>query len=209
MRDCHVKLGNLSRADGSALYTEGETVMQVAVWGPADLPQSREIPENATVEVIFKHAAASKVETPEGEAVEDFVLDTLESVICTELHPRSLITIVVQEMDSDGILESTAINACIFALLNASVAMSSTIVATTLAIHDETNEVIINPTATELEDCTTWFTFVLDNVDQSVISMNSSGRYKKKTFFKCLDIAKEEAKRLFHFQRTTLSALNS
>lgn len=60
MRDSFVKLANLSRADGSCLYTEGDTVMQVAVWGPGDVSQQKETPDRATIEVVYKCAATSK-----------------------------------------------------------------------------------------------------------------------------------------------------
>ena len=49
-----VLLSNLSRSDGSALYSFGDTVVQTSVFGPTEVHQSKEDPINATVEVIYR-----------------------------------------------------------------------------------------------------------------------------------------------------------
>lgn len=55
-----LSLGNLTRADGSAIAATGNSAVQVAVHGPGDVPLHKEQLEEATVEVVFKDAARSK-----------------------------------------------------------------------------------------------------------------------------------------------------
>ena len=53
-------LGNLTRADGSAIASLGDSVVQVAVHGPSEAPLHKELMQEAAVEVVFKGAARSK-----------------------------------------------------------------------------------------------------------------------------------------------------
>lgn len=60
MRDLLVEYNNLSRADGSAIFADGNTVIQTAIFGPADIPFHKEIPDKATLEVIYKRSSFTK-----------------------------------------------------------------------------------------------------------------------------------------------------
>ena len=53
-------LGNLTRADGSAVAAHADSSVQVAVHGPGDVPLHKELLQEAAVEVVFKDAAHSK-----------------------------------------------------------------------------------------------------------------------------------------------------
>ena len=56
----HFELGNLTRADGSAVAAIADSSVQVAVHGPGDVPMHKELLEEAAVEIVFKDAARSK-----------------------------------------------------------------------------------------------------------------------------------------------------
>lgn len=56
----HFELGNLTRADGSAIAAMSHSSVQVAVHGPGDVPMHKELLEEAAVEIVFKDAAHSK-----------------------------------------------------------------------------------------------------------------------------------------------------
>lgn len=58
--DVIFRLGNLTRADGSAVAASGNSAVQVAVHGPGEVPLHKELLEEAAVEVVFKDAARSK-----------------------------------------------------------------------------------------------------------------------------------------------------
>lgn len=147
--------------------------------------------------------------TPELLDMQDTIRESLESAICSEMHPRSSITIIIQELDVDGRVLSTAVNAACLGLMDASVSMHSMIAGVTVGVHNETGELIVNPTGAQLEDCAIDMTFVFDSVNYSTISMETNGDFAQKQFFECLKAAKAEAKRLFQFYRTTLSQVNS
>ena len=55
-----IRMGNLTRADGSAIVSKGDTTIQVGLFGPSDLPMHKELPDKATVDVVLKSASRSK-----------------------------------------------------------------------------------------------------------------------------------------------------
>jgi exosome complex component RRP46 len=54
LRTLSVELGVLNRADGSVKYTQGDSTVLVAVYGPAAVQPKHELPDRATIEVVFK-----------------------------------------------------------------------------------------------------------------------------------------------------------
>lgn len=54
LRTLSVELGVLNRADGSVKYTQGDSSVLVAVYGPAEVKPKFERPDRATIDVVFK-----------------------------------------------------------------------------------------------------------------------------------------------------------
>ena len=55
-----LRLGNLTRVDGSAVAACDGCAVQVAIHGPGDVPLHKELTGEAAVDVVFKSAARSK-----------------------------------------------------------------------------------------------------------------------------------------------------
>jgi len=55
-----LRLGNLTRSDGSAILSRADTTIQVAIFGPGDVVIHKELPDRATVEVVLKCASKSR-----------------------------------------------------------------------------------------------------------------------------------------------------
>lgn len=50
----NIAFNNLSKADGSALIDQDDTLVQASVFGPVDIAQSKMNYEEAVVEIFFK-----------------------------------------------------------------------------------------------------------------------------------------------------------
>lgn len=100
--------------------------MLVAVYGPAEVKLKDEIMDKATVKVIFqpKTDIAGTIQehshknlilfvfiigTEEREK-EVIIRKTMENVIISSLHPRTLITIVIQVLHDDGSVRKNSYN---------------------------------------------------------------------------------------------------
>lgn len=127
----NITFNNLSKADGSALIDQNDTIVQATVFGPVDIAQSKINYEEAVVEILFK----PKISIPSTNPSFDFIRDVeslLKSVfqeaILTRLHPRTSISIIIQEIHDSGSLISAAVNAACCALTDAGVPMKSPVV---------------------------------------------------------------------------------
>jgi exosome complex component RRP46 len=195
------ELGLLSRCDGSALFTSGGTSVLAAVFGPAEVRVSKEIIDKATVEVVYK----PKVGMPgcAEKSRESFIRNTCETAVLAALHPRSAITIVLQEVQDCGSLLACCINASCMSLLEAAIPMKHYFSAVACAI-DSSDEVHLDPTKDREERAKAVLTFVFDNKDLKVISASSKGSLTKEQFRHCEMLCKEASKSVFQFFRDSM-----
>ncbi|KAI8476193.1 MAG: ribosomal protein S5 domain 2-type protein [Monoraphidium minutum] len=115
--------GLLQRADGSAKWVQDGSCVLAAVIGPAAAGPRKENAERAVVEVVFK--PRSGLATSEDHEWEEVVRQTVEGVLLAGLHPRTLVTVVLQVLAADGSLLACAANAACAALADAGVPLSS------------------------------------------------------------------------------------
>lgn len=201
LRPITSELNLISRPDGSTAFHQGETSVLTAVYGPADVKMNKEIIHKATVEVIYKPKSGLPG-CPE-KFQEDLLRSTLETVILASAHPRTSITIVVQEMQNSGSFLACCINAACLALLDAGVPMRFTVAAVGCML-DEEGQIILDPTLKQAKDAETLMTFAFDSIDNTVISVTTTGVYSQDIFQQCLSACKEASKEVFEFYRAAL-----
>uniref|UniRef100_A0A2N9ICT2 Exosome complex exonuclease RRP46 homolog n=1 Tax=Fagus sylvatica TaxID=28930 RepID=A0A2N9ICT2_FAGSY len=90
----------LNRAHGSASWSQGDTKVLVAVYGPKAGTKKNENPEKACIEVIWKPKTGQigKVE----REYEMIVKRTLESICVLTINPNTTTSIIVQVVNDDG-----------------------------------------------------------------------------------------------------------
>jgi exosome complex component RRP46 len=99
-RKSSVTLGFLDRSDGSCEYSQGDSKVVVAVYGPMEVKPKFEKTDKATIEVVFK--PKSGLNSPKDKEMEHMLLSTLEEFIVSKLYPRSSITVIVQVLNDNG-----------------------------------------------------------------------------------------------------------
>ena len=75
---------------------------------------------------------------------------TVEAVIVSKLHPRSGISVTIQETSTDGALFAAAVNAAALALSDAGVPLKSLCTAATVALMGD-DRFVLDPNAAEEE----------------------------------------------------------
>ncbi|ELR25324.1 exosome complex exonuclease rrp41, putative [Acanthamoeba castellanii str. Neff] len=106
LRRIEAKMGVVSKADGSALFRQGNTQVLATIYGPKEAGF-------ASGERKSKKTDKKTVE------LGMLIRQTFESVVMTALYPRSQIDIYVQVLQSDGGALSAAINATTLAMIDA------------------------------------------------------------------------------------------
>eukprot|EP01091_Cochliopodium_minus_P000646 TRINITY_DN10566_c0_g1_i1.p1 TRINITY_DN10566_c0_g1~~TRINITY_DN10566_c0_g1_i1.p1 ORF type:complete len:266 (-),score=65.54 TRINITY_DN10566_c0_g1_i1:106-903(-) len=132
LRNINCKLGILSNANGSAYYEQGNTKVIASVYGPKELTKRGKMHSNTNIATITceytianfgsgdrrdKKTKRDKKNIEIGIAIRK----TFESVIQTNLFPRSQIDIHITVLQSDGGERCAAINATTLAIVNAGI----------------------------------------------------------------------------------------
>ncbi|KAG7161507.1 exosome complex component RRP46-like [Homarus americanus] len=195
------ELNFLSRSDGSALYSIGNTVALASVNGPGEVKKFNRLYNRAYLEVSYSPSTGQSMI---GErALESVITRTVEQVILVHLHPRTAVNVTIQEMQSDGLELSTSVNAACLSLLDAGVQMKSTFAAVTCCLTPSST-ILIEPTAAEMKESVAVATFVLDGQALNVLSAHQEGCLNAENFNACLKACQTAAKDVFNFYRQAL-----
>ncbi|XP_057959493.1 exosome complex exonuclease RRP46 homolog isoform X2 [Malania oleifera] len=153
----------LHRAHGSANWSQGDTKVLAAVFGPKAGTKKNENPEKACVEVIWKPQTGQigKLE----KEYEMILKRTLQSICLLTVNPNTTTSVIVQVVSDDGALLPCAINAACAALVDAGVPLKH------LA---ESGYVILDPTKLEEQKMKALTYLVFPNLIHSVLPEGSS-----------------------------------
>lgn len=129
-------------------YRLGESTVIASVVGPAEVKIRDEKMDEATVEVIVRPAVGFP--STKDKLLERALRQTVEPTILAGMMPRTLIQIVVQIVQEDGNMLSTAVNAISLAMLDAGLPMNS-LAAAVSAVIDQEGNLLLDPNSKELE----------------------------------------------------------
>ncbi|XP_068340561.1 exosome complex exonuclease RRP46 homolog [Pyrus communis] len=138
--------GVLNRAHGSASWTQGDTKVLAAVYGPKAGTKKNENPEKACIEVIWKPKTgqSGKLE----REYEMILKRTLQSICILTLNPNTTTSVIVQVVNDDGSLLPCAINAACAALVDAGAPLKHLAVAICCCLA-ESGYVVLDPSKLE------------------------------------------------------------
>ncbi|KAF0695430.1 Aste57867_13779 [Aphanomyces stellatus] len=140
VRRVRAKFGLFQRVDGSAYVEQGQTKVMAVVYGPKEHTGRKQTDEvtqtkaRVTCEVTQAPFATSErkvTHKADRKKLESSlaILQIFESIISTQLYPRSQIDIFVQVLHADGGELAACINAVSLALIDAGIAMKDFVVA--------------------------------------------------------------------------------
>lgn len=200
VREVAVVVGGVARADGSGRFSHGLTSALAAVYGPAEPRLLRnELMNRAFVEVNFKTTGKGGYEEREVEA---FVRGAVEGAIIATMHPRTSISVAVQQLHDDGSTLAAALNATVLALLDAGVPLQGQPVAIATAIAAD-GSVRLDPDADTEAQCRAKLTFAL--LGTSVLVSHTQGRCSVPEMEAALAAAQRAAPSLAQLVRRALA----
>lgn len=178
LRPPHLDLRPLLRADGSARFSLGGTVVICAIAGPRESRvRSRELPDRAFLEVLVKPAVGS-VGLAERNLEHHLQLQ-FEDIIQLKDYPHCQITIHIQFCSVDGSTWAVAGNAAFLALLDAGIAMRSTVLNVAIGVQFSSGNsqahLLLDPTEVEERNCDTVMTVALDTRSKDLVSNMTTG----------------------------------
>ncbi|XP_028796428.1 exosome complex exonuclease RRP46 homolog [Neltuma alba] len=158
--------GILNRAHGSASWTQGETKVLAAVYGPKAGTRKTENPEKACIEVIWK-PKTGQIGKLERES-EMILKKSLESICIRSMYPNTTTSVIIQVVHDDGALLPCAINAACAALVDAGIPLKHLAVAICCSVADG-GYVLLDPNKLEEEKMKAFAYLVFPNTCVSVL----------------------------------------
>ncbi|CAN1148946.1 Exosome complex exonuclease RRP46 homolog [Linum perenne] len=210
----------LHRAHGSASWSQGETKVLAAVYGPKAGTKKNEDPEKACIEVIWKPKTGQIGK--EGKECEMIMKKTLQSICLLTINPNTTTSIIVQVVNDDGALLPCAINAACAALVDAGIPMKHLAVAICCCVA-EGGSVVLDPTKLEEQQMRGFAYLVFPNSGQSALPETSSlvdgeplehgiitsvthGIMSVDEYLKCVDRGRAACSKLSGFVRRNLQS---
>nr|KAJ3422609.1 Exosome component 5 [Polyrhizophydium stewartii] len=194
-------LGPLSRADGSARFSFGDSSVLCSVYGPAPVRTRDEKLDQATVSVVFN--PVSGVSGTQERLYERYIREVVEALVLSAMHPRTAINITAQVLANDGSILATAMNAVLLALVDAGVPMQATCAAAH-AIINRDGSLLLDPVALEVEEGQSAHTFVFDTAADGILAVDSAGLFTQEEFDACFELTSMAAKTVLAFMRKAI-----
>ncbi|XP_022756350.1 exosome complex exonuclease RRP46 homolog isoform X2 [Durio zibethinus] len=207
----------LHRAHGSASWSQGDTKVLAAVYGPKAGTKKNENPEKACIEVIWKPKTG---QTGKQEKEYEMILKrTLLSICILTVNPNTTTSIIIQVVNDDGALLPSAINAACLALVDAGIPMKHLAIA--ICCVAKSGYVILDPTKLEEQKMKAFAYLVFPNsvhsvlpegslsvqgepIEHGIITSVTHGTMSVDDYFYCLDRGRAASVKLSDFLRRSL-----
>tara|TARA_B100000795_G_C22771156_1_gene427924 strand:+ start:152 stop:814 length:663 start_codon:yes stop_codon:yes gene_type:complete len=185
--------GLLNKADGSACFGQGNTVVLAAIYGPC---QSLSSPG---LEVAYKESDGS----PGASSTEHqrLIAESLRSVVALSAFPQAVLNCTVHVLKDDGCALATAFNAVTMALIDSGLEQNGLVTAVCCAISLK-SEILVDPTTKELETAVAHMTTAWHSVSGEMVACTTSGVLTRVGYRKCVEASKAAAVNVVAFLRS-------
>ncbi|BEP18483.1 exosome complex exonuclease Rrp41 [Pyrofollis japonicus] len=209
LRPIRIEVGVLGNADGSALVEYGATRVLAAVYGPREAhPRHMALPDRAIIRCRYHMAPFSteerKTPAPTRREVElsKVIREALESVVITEMYPRTSIDVYMEVLQSDGGTRTAAITAASLALADAGIAMRDLVAGVAVGKVDGVLVLDIN----EIEDnyAEADMPVAMAPSLDKVLLLQLNGVLSHEEFIKALELARKGILEIYRLQKEAL-----
>ena len=212
LRPIRIEVGVLKRADGSCYLEMGRNKVMAAVYGPREVhPKHLADPGKAIVRYRYNMAPFSVEERkrpgPDRRSVEISKVsrEALETIIMTEMFPRSAVDIFVEILQADAGSRTACLNAASVALVDAGIPMKG--IVTSVAVAKVDGQIVLDPMKEEdnYGEADLPFAFVIRNGKiESIALLQMDGNMSKDEIRKGLELAKKGAMEIYQLQREAI-----
>ncbi|CAM9022251.1 hypothetical protein WICANDRAFT_80111 [Wickerhamomyces anomalus NRRL Y-366-8] len=202
----------LSRVDGSATVSAGETRVITSISGPIEPKPRQELPTTAALEVIVR--AGVGISNTREKLLEDKLRSILTQVIIGHLYPRQLIQITTQILEAGEDVEYTSkelsalVNSAYLALIDANIGLNVSFASEHFAIL-ENGEIIISPSKAQLKTSKSSHVVVYaikNGKSSNLLYSDSIGTFSEDELYKILALASQQIEKIHQTFRKTIQS---
>ncbi len=209
LRPIKIEAGVLKRADGSAYLEWGKNKVLAAVYGPREAhPRHLQDSAKAIVQCRYNMAPFSvsdrKRPGPDRRSVEisKIISEALESVILTELFPRSSIDVFIEVLQANAGTRCAGLTAASVALADAGIPMKDLVVG--CAAGKIGDKVVLDLGKEEDNFGQADVPLAIIPRTGEIVLLQMDGDMTQEELFKAIEMAKEASLRIYELQKEAL-----
>ena len=213
LRKMIAKVGIIPNADGSALFTFGDTVAIAAVYGPRQLhPQHMQNPQTGILRCAYDLLSFSVYERKRpgpnrrAQEITKAVQWALEPVLDLTAFPNQVVDVQVYILQADAGTRTAAINAASMALAQAGIPMKDLVCSVALGKLDKTIVADLDKAEEDFEEgegATDFAIAKLANSDQITL-MQMDGKIQPNLVNEIMKLGAEVSKEILEVQKKAL-----
>jgi exosome complex component RRP41 len=133
-------------------------------------------------------------------SIEQNVGKAVESVLLTQMYPRTQIQIVLQELQSDGLSLAPAINGAMCALLESGLSLAGLLAAVTVAV-DADQRLHLDPDAVRSQqaECCVTLVFARQSDTTTLVALYHDHQFATALLSQLLQLARPAVQKIYEF----------
>lgn len=212
LRPISAKVGIIPNADGSAMFSFGDTIAIAAVYGPRKMhPQHQQDPEKGTLRCNYNMLSFSVTERirpgPSRRSTEISKITewALEPVLMIRQYPNTVIDVHINILQANASTRCAGINAAAMALAHAGIPMKGLVSSVSIGKLDKQLVVDLNKDEEDWEDGegSTDIPITLTQ-DGKLTHIQVDGKIDSEQLKKAIELAENACKEIYEIQKKAL-----
>jgi len=212
LREIKAQVGIVPNADGSAMFSTGDTIAIAAVYGPRKFhPQHQQNPEKGVLRCSYNMNSFSVTERirpgPSRRSTEISKITewALEPVLMLEKYPNTVIDVFINIIQADAGTRCAGINAAAMALAHAGIPMKNLVSSISVGKIDK--QIVVDVTKEEEDweegEGATDIPVSMSG-DGKITHLQLDGKINKEQLIEAIEMAKEACEKVHEIQKKAL-----
>jgi len=209
LRPIKMKVGVLSRADGSAYIEWGKNKVVAAVYGPREAqPRHIQNPLRGIVQATYNMVSFSVTDRkrpgPDRRSMEisKIISEALEAAVVTESFPRTTVDVSIEILQADAGTRCAGLTAASLALADAGVPMKDLVVA--CAAGKVEGQVVLDLLKEEDNYGQADLPVAMMPKNEEIVLLQMDGHMTQEEFDRALSMAMDGCRKVYEMQKETL-----
>ena len=211
-RKMEAKVGVVPNADGSAMFSFGDTIAIAAVYGPRKMhPQHQQDPEKGTLRCNYSMLSFSVSERirpgPSRRSTEISKITewALEPILMIKKYPNMVIDVHINILQADASTRCAGINAAALALAHAGIPMKSLVSSVSIGKLDKQLVADVNKDEEDWEEGEGATDIPITLTPRGEIThIQLDGRITSKELKEAIELARKAGKEIYEVQKKAL-----
>jgi len=211
-REMKAKVGIIPNADGSAMFSFGDTIVVAAVYGPKKMhPQHLQNPEKGTLRCNYSMLSFSVTDrirpgpSRRSTEISKIIEWALEPVLMIDKYPNMVIDVFINVLQANASTRCAGINAAAMALANAGIPMTDLVSSVSIGKLDKQLVVDLNKEEEDFKEGegSTDIPITFTNKGE-LTHIQLDGKIRTKELKEAINLAREACKKIYEVQKQAL-----